>query len=134
MSNKIFIKSPIVELDGEGQARIFSQEIKNKVINHFLDIKIKYFDLSTENIELTTGKVSTEAEEVVEREVACFRCPSSNSVSLLSILRLWIEALNMIAIHDKNKELENFCNRLKEEVNAFNDNAINSLDELLLKL
>ena len=46
---KISVKNPIVEIDGDEMARVMWQMIKQKLITPFVDLNIKYFDLSIEN-------------------------------------------------------------------------------------
>ena len=43
---KIKVKNPIIELDGDEMARIIWSLIKKKLILPYLDIDIKYYDLS----------------------------------------------------------------------------------------
>uniref|UniRef100_A0A1I7WQ16 Isocitrate dehydrogenase [NADP] n=1 Tax=Heterorhabditis bacteriophora TaxID=37862 RepID=A0A1I7WQ16_HETBA len=43
--NKIKVKNPVVDLDGDEMTRIIWHEIKNKLIYPYLDLDIKYFDL-----------------------------------------------------------------------------------------
>jgi isocitrate dehydrogenase len=49
MSGKIVVKNPVVDLDGDEMTRIIWQFIKEKLILPYLDIDIKYYDLSVEN-------------------------------------------------------------------------------------
>lgn len=42
---KIKVKNPVVDLDGDEMTRIIWQQIKEKLILPYLDIKIEYFDL-----------------------------------------------------------------------------------------
>lgn len=50
---KIKVEKPVVELDGDEMTRIIWHMIKDKLILPFLDIDIKYFDLSIENRDAT---------------------------------------------------------------------------------
>ena len=43
---KIKVNNPVVDLDGDEMTRIIWALIKEKLILPFLDIDIKYFDLS----------------------------------------------------------------------------------------
>ena len=43
---KIAVKSPVVELDGDEMTRIMWDFIKQKLILPYLDIDLRYFDLS----------------------------------------------------------------------------------------
>jgi len=46
---KIKVKNPIIELDGDEMTRIIWSFIKKKLILPYLDVNIKYYDLSIEN-------------------------------------------------------------------------------------
>ena len=46
--NKIKVKNPIVELDGDEMTRIIWQYIKDKLIHPYLDVNLLYFDLGME--------------------------------------------------------------------------------------
>lgn len=45
-ANKIAVKNPVVDLDGDEMTRIIWQFIKEKLILPYLDLDIKYYDLS----------------------------------------------------------------------------------------
>ena len=44
--SKIKVQNPVVELDGDEMTRIIWQFIKDRLIHPYLDIDIKYYDLS----------------------------------------------------------------------------------------
>ncbi len=58
---KIKVLNPIVEMDGDEMARIIWHFIKNKLILPYLDIDIKYFDLSIQNRDLTDDQVTIDS-------------------------------------------------------------------------
>ena len=45
---KIKVKNPVVEMNGDEMARILWQFIKDKLILPFLDIDLRYYDLGME--------------------------------------------------------------------------------------
>ncbi len=45
MAQKIKVKNPVVELDGDEMTRIIWKLIKEKLIVPYLDVDIKYYDL-----------------------------------------------------------------------------------------
>jgi isocitrate dehydrogenase len=49
MPGKIIVKNPVVDLDGDEMTRIIWQFIKEKLILPYLELDIKYYDLSVEN-------------------------------------------------------------------------------------
>ena len=58
---KIKVDNPVVDLDGDEMTRIIWQLIKDKLILPYLDIDIKYYDLSIENRDKTDDGVTLEA-------------------------------------------------------------------------
>ena len=46
MFKRIKVANPIVEIDGDEMTRIIWHVIKNKLILPYVDLPIKYFDLS----------------------------------------------------------------------------------------
>ena len=55
---KIKVKNPIVELDGDEMTRIIWDLIKKKLILPYLDIDIKYYDLSIKNRDKTSDQIT----------------------------------------------------------------------------
>ena len=56
--SKIKVKTPVVEMDGDEMTRIIWQRIREKLILPYLDIDLKYFDLSIEHRDATDDKVT----------------------------------------------------------------------------
>jgi isocitrate dehydrogenase len=50
---KIKVKTPLVELDGDEMTKIIWKLIKEKLILPYLDVDLKYYDLSVENRDKT---------------------------------------------------------------------------------
>ena len=58
-TQKIKVKNPVVELDGDEMTRIIWQVIKDKFIHPYLDIDLKYYDLGLEYRDETKDRKST---------------------------------------------------------------------------
>ena len=71
---KIKVQNSIVELDGDEQARIIWGFIKNKLITPYLDVDIKYFDLSMENRDATDDKVTFESGYAIKQHKVGIKC------------------------------------------------------------
>ncbi len=56
---KIKVATPIVELDGDEMTRIIWRFIKDKFILPYLDVDLKYYDLSIEYRDQTDDKVTS---------------------------------------------------------------------------
>jgi isocitrate dehydrogenase len=55
---KIIVNNPVVELDGDEMTRIIWNFIKTKLILPYLDLDIKYFDLSVKHRDFTDDQVN----------------------------------------------------------------------------
>ncbi|MEQ9123416.1 MAG: NADP-dependent isocitrate dehydrogenase, partial [Alphaproteobacteria bacterium] len=51
--DKIKVKTPVVELDGDEMTRIMWDFIKQKLILPYLDIDLEYYDLSIQSRDAT---------------------------------------------------------------------------------
>ena len=61
---KIKIKNPIVDIDGDEMTHVMWELIKKELILPYLDIDIKYFDLSIQNRDKTNDQITVDAENV----------------------------------------------------------------------
>ncbi len=157
--NKVKVKGPILELDGDGLARELSQEIKDKIINTYLDIDIKYFDLNIHNRDASLDKVTTEAYEVFEKYQVILKCPTLEltqetfiefgckemwkstqeilnisdikEINIFSMLTLWLEAISKRAIIDTDDKLILFCKNLSEAIAIAKARDFATLDEII---
>ena len=63
---KIKVKNPVVELDGDEMTRIIWQWIRERLIQPYLDIDLRYFDLSVENRDATDDQVTVDAANAIK--------------------------------------------------------------------
>ena len=63
---KISVKNPVVEIDGDEMTRIIWQMIKEKLIKPYLDLNLKYFDLSVQNRDATNDQVTIDAANAIK--------------------------------------------------------------------
>src|SRR6187200_2891792 len=71
---KIKVANPVVELDGDEMTRIIWQFIKDKLIHPYLDIDLKYYDLSIEHRDATNDQVTVEAAEAIKKYGVGVKC------------------------------------------------------------
>ncbi len=71
---KILVKNPIVEIDGDEMARVIWNLIKEKLILPFIDIDIKYFDLSIQNRDLTQDQITIDAGNAIKEIGIGIKC------------------------------------------------------------
>lgn len=55
---KIKVKNPIVELDGDEMTRIIWSFIKDRLILPYLDVDLKYYDLSVQKRDETNDQIT----------------------------------------------------------------------------
>jgi isocitrate dehydrogenase len=71
---KIKVANPVVELDGDEMTRIIWHFIKDKLIHPYLDVDLKYYDLSIENRDATNDQVTIDAAEAIKRYGVGVKC------------------------------------------------------------
>ena len=64
---KIMVVNPVVEMDGDEMTRIIWTFIKDKLIHPYLDIDLKYYDLSVEKRDETNDQNTIDAAEATKK-------------------------------------------------------------------
>ena len=72
--NKIKVKNPVVELDGDEMTRIIWKDIKDKFIHPYLDIDLKYYDLGLEYRDETNDQVTIDSAEAIKKYSVGVKC------------------------------------------------------------
>ena len=90
---KIKVANPVVEMDGDEMTRIIWHIIRDKLIHPYLDIDLKYFDLSVQNRDATHDKVTVESAEATKRYGVAVKCatitPDEARVKEFSLKEMW---------------------------------------------
>jgi len=90
---KIKVTNPVVELDGDEMTRIIWDFIKTKLILPYLDIDLKYFDLSVQNRDATEDRVTVEAAEAIKKYGVGIKCatitPDEGRVKEFNLKKMW---------------------------------------------
>lgn len=93
MNNKITVTNPIVELDGDEMARVMWKMIKTKLILPFLDIDIKYYDLSITSREQTKDQITHDAALAIKEHRVGIKCatitPDEARVKEFTLTEMW---------------------------------------------
>ncbi|RME60045.1 MAG: NADP-dependent isocitrate dehydrogenase [Candidatus Dadabacteria bacterium] len=93
MVEKIKVENPVVEIDGDEMARVIWHSIKEKLILPFIDLPIKYFDLSIQNRDATEDKITYEAAEAIKKYGVGIKCatitPDLARVKEFSLKKMW---------------------------------------------
>ena len=90
---KIKVVGPVVDLDGDEMTRIIWQFIKDRLIFPYLDIDIRYFDLSIQNRDATDDLVTIEAAEAIKECGVGVKCatitPDEARVEEFGLKNMW---------------------------------------------
>jgi isocitrate dehydrogenase len=90
---KIKVANPIVELDGDEMTRIIWQFIKDRLILPYLDIDLKYYDLSVENRDATEDQVTVDSAEAIKQYGVGVKCatitPDEARVKEFNLKKMW---------------------------------------------
>ena len=90
---KIKVKNPVVELDGDEMTRIIWSFIKKKLIEPYLDIDLKYYDLGMENRDKTNDQVTVDCAKAIQKFGAGVKCatitPDEARVNEFNLKKMW---------------------------------------------
>jgi isocitrate dehydrogenase len=91
--SKIKVANPVVELDGDEMTRIIWHFIKDQLILPYLDIDLKYYDLSIQNRDATDDQVTVDSAEAIKRFGVGVKCatitPDEDRVTEFSLKKMW---------------------------------------------
>ncbi|MDR0382466.1 MAG: NADP-dependent isocitrate dehydrogenase [Spirochaetaceae bacterium] len=71
---KIGMKTPLVEMDGDEMTRVLWELVKKNLILPFVDLKTEYYDLCVQNRDATCDAVTVEAARAILRHRVGVKC------------------------------------------------------------
>ncbi len=90
---KILVNNPVVELDGDEMTRVIWHFIKEKLIFPYLEIDVKYFDLSMEYRDQTNDQVTIDAAHAIKKYGVGIKCatitPDEVRVEEFGLKQMW---------------------------------------------
>ena len=90
---KIQVKNPVVEIDGDEMTRIIWEWIRERLIRPYLDIDLKYYDLSVEHRDATEDRVTVDAAEAIKQYGVGVKCatitPDEARVEEFKLKKMW---------------------------------------------
>ena len=90
---KIKVKNPVVEIDGDEMTRIIWQWIRERLILPYLDIDLKYYDLSVEKRDETNDQITIDCANAVKQYGVGVKCatitPDEARVEEFSLKEMW---------------------------------------------
>jgi isocitrate dehydrogenase len=91
---KIKVAGPVVELDGDEMTRIIWQFIKDRLIHPYLDVDLRYFDLSIQHRDATEDQVTVDAANAIKECGVGVKCatitPDETRVAEFGLKRMWL--------------------------------------------
>jgi isocitrate dehydrogenase len=90
---KIKVTNPVVELDGDEMTRIMWKEIRDKLILPYVDIDLKYYDLSVTNRDATDDQVTVDSARAIKQYGVGVKCatitPDEARVTEFGLKKMW---------------------------------------------
>jgi len=91
--DKIKVANPVVEIDGDEMTRVIWHFIREKLILPYLDIDLKYYDLSIQHRNATDDNITIEAAEAIKKYGVGVKCatitPDEARVKEFSLKKMW---------------------------------------------
>ncbi len=90
---KIKVKNPVVEMDGDEMTRIIWQWIRERLILPYLDIDLKYYDLSVEKRDETNDQITIDSANAARQYGVAVKCatitPDEARVKEFNLKQMW---------------------------------------------
>ncbi|GGB65185.1 NADP-dependent isocitrate dehydrogenase [Blastomonas aquatica] len=90
---KIKVAKPVVELDGDEMTRIIWEWIRERLILPYLDIDLKYYDLSIQKRDETNDKITVDASNAIREHGVGVKCatitPDEQRVEEFDLKKMW---------------------------------------------
>ena len=91
--DKIKVKNPVVEMDGDEMTRVIWEFIKDKLILPYVDLDIKYYDLGVKSRDNTNDQITIDAAEAVKKYGVGIKCatitPDEDRVKEFNLKKMW---------------------------------------------
>jgi isocitrate dehydrogenase len=90
---KIKVKNPVVEIDGDEMTRIIWEWIRERLIKPYLDIDLKYYDLSVEKRDETSDQITIDCANAIKEYGVGVKCatitPDEARVEEFKLKKMW---------------------------------------------
>lgn len=93
MAEKIKMRTPLVEMDGDEMTRVIWKEIKDILIEPYVDLKTEYYDLGLKHRDETNDQVTVDASEATKKYGVAVKCatitPNADRVKEYNLKEMW---------------------------------------------
>ncbi len=93
MTDKIIMKTPLVEIDGDEMARVMWAMVKEHLLKPYIDLKTEYFDLSLKRRDETDDKITIDSAEAIKKYGVGVKCatitPNAARVKEYNLKKQW---------------------------------------------
>ena len=91
--SKIQMKTPLVEMDGDEMTRILWAEIKEQLLEPFVDLKTEYYDLGLKHRDETNDQVTVDSAKATLKYGVAVKCatitPNAQRVEEYNLKEMW---------------------------------------------
>ncbi len=91
--NKIQMKTPLVEMDGDEMTRVIWKMLKDILITPYVDLKTEYYDLGLRHRDETADRVTVESAEATKKYGVAVKCatitPNAARVKEYNLHEMW---------------------------------------------
>ena len=93
MADKIQMKTPLVEMDGDEMTRVIWKMIKDILITPYVDLKTEYYDLGLEHRNETNDQVTIDSAEASKKYGVAVKCatitPNAARMTEYDLKEMW---------------------------------------------
>jgi isocitrate dehydrogenase len=93
MTNKITMKLPIVEIDGDEMTRVIWKMIKELLLEPYIELKTEYYDLGLKKRDETDDNITVEAANAIKKYGVGVKCatitPNAERVKEYNLKEMW---------------------------------------------
>lgn len=93
MADKIQMKTPLVEMDGDEMTRVIWKMIKDILITPYVDLKTEYYDLGLEHRNETNDQVTIDSAEATKKYGVAVKCatitPNAARMAEYNLKEMW---------------------------------------------
>ena len=93
MKNKIVMKTPLVEMDGDEMTRIIWTMVKDILLKPYIDLNTEYYDLGIEHRDQTNDQVTVDSALAIKKYGVGVKCatitPNAERVTEYNLKEMW---------------------------------------------